>query len=390
MKIIATLSRKIVKHIYNCIVFIIGIYYKTISNNKIILFESLNGFDGNSGEIYDYLRKKEEYKKYIFVWFVNEKKDYYEYNNKKTYVYTHNEKSFMKYVFLRSATIAFYDNVPMNVKNKKAKLIYLTHGCPGIKNVKGIINLPARVDYVLTTSENLVDYSSKMFGYSKEKAFINGLPRNDVLANLKIENTCLFDKSKYEKVIIWLPTFRKSAFDCRDDTRKELPLGIPCIKTHKEYFDLNSFLKKNNTLLLLKLHPGQNLKIIDLPKASNIFVFSQDDIQRKSIKLYSIFHATDALLTDYSSVVFDYMLLNKPIGFIIDDINDYKLGIEFPSYMNRFPGKCIKSIKGIKEFIKDVCKDRDEYKLERKRISEKSNKYNDGKNCERIAKMFCL
>ena len=50
-------------------------------------------------------------------------------------------------------------------------------------------------------------------------------------------------------------------------------------------------------------------------------------LKEKEIKLNQILSATDALITDYSSIYYDYLLTDKPIGLTINDIDEFKMSI---------------------------------------------------------------
>ena len=83
-----------------------------------------------------------------------------------------------------------------------------------------------------------------------------GNPRNDVLFRNTNTKEKLKEFNKYDKIILWLPTFRKAAISNRLDSTFEFPLGLPIIYSTGELNRLNEYLKKNNALILFKLHPA--------------------------------------------------------------------------------------------------------------------------------------
>ena len=70
----------------------------------------------------------------------------------------------------------------------------------------------------------------------------------------------------------------------------------------------------NNSYLVVKKHPLESINITKL--ILKIYFFIEDeDLKNEDIDFYEILGASDLLITDYSSVYFDYLLLNKPIIF---------------------------------------------------------------------------
>ena len=106
--------------------------------------------------------------------------------------------------------------------------------------------------------------------------------------------------------------------------------------------------------------------------------------------VYTLLRNADALITDYSSVYFDYMLLDRPIAFATGDIDFYneERGFIFENPKEYMPGMEIKNIYDVEKFIADTINGMDEFKEARHQVNEKVNYYKDGDSCERIAKRF--
>lgn len=144
--------------------------------------------------------------------------------------------------------------------------------------------------------------------------------------------------------------------------------------------------------MIIKPHPGQDLNYFSAFKNEHILVLTNSDFEDKNIELYEFLSITDSLITDYSSVYIDYLLTEKPIGFTIDDLEDYKNGLGFliDNPKNYMPGQMIKTSSDFIDFIEDLNNDNDNYKDEREKMLNLFHNQKDGKSSERILKYFNL
>lgn len=132
-------------------------------------------------------------------------------------------------------------------------------------------------------------------------------------------------KHKKKQIIGYFPTFRDL-----DEHNKT------CIKTIEK---LNHFAKSHNCLILTKLHFASNTS----------FNFSLEHILNlpPEADLYNFINETDILITDYSSIYFDFLIYNRPILFYCFDYEYYLTqdrGFNF-DYSNFTPGKKCKTFK---------------------------------------------
>ena len=113
---------------------------------------------------------------------------------------------------------------------------------------------------------------------------------------------------------------------------------------------------------------------------------SHDDFVKRKMELYRFMVQCDALITDYSSIFFDYLLLDRPMGFTTDDEDEYTCnrGFSVNNPQSYKPGCFIKTKEELMQFCKDLVDNRDDYKCERKRVNKLSNDYTEGNFCERI------
>ncbi len=190
-------------------------------------------------------------------------------------------------------------------------------------------------------------------------------------------------KEKYKKLILWMPTFRKTTIDDRFKDGEELSeeTGLPLISTMVELEEMDRYLQERDMLLCIKLHPYSELKENNL---TNIVTLKNSDILPKGIKLYEFIKEFDVLLTDYSSISFDFIILDRPIGYTIDDIDKYTRGFCFPNPLDYMPGHHIKNMADLKDFFSDMANNKDPYVQERHKVCDITNKYKDGNSCQRL------
>ena len=220
------------------------------------------------------------------------------------------------------------------------------------------------------------------FNVEISRIFITGLPRNDLLFETKGVLQSLGIKQEYRKIIIWMPTFRNSKSGHNDGMQSET--GLPII-TQSDISLLNEYLHRKNVLLIVKLHPWADRTSIIEHEYSNILLLEEDMIPA-NCSLYNVIGATDVLLTDYSSVYIDYLILNKPIGFVFDDIEKYKQtrGGLYEDMIDYMPGEKINTTEQLYSFIDDICVGKDIHKEEREQITKMFYKYRDNQSCRRI------
>ena len=107
----------------------------------------------------------------------------------------------------------------------------------------------------------------------------------------------------------------------------------------------------------------------------------EKQLSENGLILQDLFCDTVALITDYSSIAFEYMLLDKPIGYILDDIDEYFRGFSVSNPLEYMPGEKIKNIESLFDFLNGLKNYEDKYKYERENLIQKlfgENAYSDG------------
>lgn len=244
-----------------------------------------------------------------------------------------------------------------------------------------------KYDLMISTSDFVTEYSfSKLFDY---KRIINsGYPRNDILINgvqdekdLIMANKSIYEfvKNTNKKVVIYMPTWRPYA-----DIKNPIDLN-----------DLNTFCQENNILFIIKTHPfTRNNSFYDTTFDENEYMYKEE--YENSVlfypttdDIYPLLGLSDLLITDYSSIYFDYLLLDKPILFFVYDKDIYlKEHGEFMLDFNEYtPGKKVFEYDELKNMIK-IEEEANEDNNQRKRIRDMFFIEREGKSsCEILNEM---
>lgn len=216
---------------------------------------------------------------------------------------------------------------------------------------------------IIASSESEAINLSSAFNKPINNISICGLPRNDVF------NKC--DQPTNNNKIIYMPTHRgEGKFDIYNLFETELLF-------------INSELLRLGIDLYVKLHFYHcNIKQCDL---SNIHFISDDEINQD---IYSILNSFDMLITDYSSVYFDFLLSGRPIIFAPFDLDDYLSSDRemYFDYNEVTPGPKCRNWHEVMEWISNFKNNPDLFALDRKLLKDLFHVYQDGSSCERVYK----
>jgi len=383
--------------------FINIIYLK--SENKVIFVSSPN-FTDNSFALFKFLIEDEN-KTYSYTWLIDNTED----------------KGLYKYMMERNTTVSIEKLNDIKILDKKsitgmlayiqAKYIFFTHGfytgmglpksqirmnlwhgmplkSIGYLNAYGDDTTIPKSTFTIATSEIYQRIMSKVFDLRQNKVLLSGQPRCDLLTQT---SHCLkelgIDKRSYQKIIFWAPTYRHSR-------NKKIKDGL--FKSHlpilqeDELEKLNIYLKSIDTFMLVKLHPMDILNTYDFESFTNVKVIKDRVLLKNSCQLYSLLSEIDILLTDYSSIYIDFLLLDRPIVFTIDDFKEYKKtrNFVFKEPEKYMPGPIVNNIQSLITVLNDIIvNNHDNYVKERKDIKKKFHKYENSFS-ERLIKSLKL
>lgn len=374
-----------------CVQKMLLLFLKHKSLQNIIVIESHNDFDCNGGAFYDYLIKNNYNKKYKIVWVLKHPEDAPKCLPRNVVLVPEYKPSVRKDYYICIAKYFTYDQ-NCHTKLKKGQIsIYFSHGSVGLKDCTGLISLPDNLDYCLTASDFFapIDARQYLWEYPNKKQVICGFPEHDRFYDNKTGDLEKIVDYKFDKVILWMPTFRVTDLN-RKDSIIEQKLGIPLISTLEEYKSIDEKLKQKNVLLIIKIHPKQNLETLMIKDTGNIKVLTGDRVKVLNVDNIALMKDVDALVSDYSSAAYDFLHMNKPIAYDFSDLESYSRGIVVDDPHEMIAGHEIKNIEDFYNFIDDVSEGKDPYKKQREQLFDKIFKYHDGNSCKRIAELLKL
>ncbi|WP_458454562.1 CDP-glycerol glycerophosphotransferase family protein [Methanobrevibacter sp.] len=290
------------KHKVYGILFRLFRYTKIQDNHISFVIDSKESFKGNL----DYIKKEFEKRgNYEFHFFYKDKLSFDAFK----------KLAGSRYIFLNDN---FFPFAFMNFKSENT-VVQLWHAPGASKKFGGSVDFESReilskisenTDYLITTSEKIKDHYSEAFQMPTSKIKALGLPRMDYyfedhdLENLKADFCRRYNVSGDKKIILYAPTFR-------DEEKYNNVFN---------YLDLDKFneVLGEEYVLALRLHPKIKNFYKDDISSKGHYVDVSDFESEQELMLIS-----DILITDYSSIMIEYAILNRPIIFFTYDLDSY-------------------------------------------------------------------
>jgi CDP-glycerol glycerophosphotransferase (TagB/SpsB family) len=369
-----------------------------LKNRKLVLFGAFRGkhFGDNSGSLYLYCIKyhKEEYR---CIWLTDSL-------DVISYIRGIGGEAYLKksiagiWLSLRAAIIVTThhtnDVLLFNPSLQRPKVLYLYHGCPNRKghttskrsvfsNDPEQLKLRNSITCMIATSVWVSDRQRMLIPVLPSQVSITGYPRTDLLFEPdKSVNNYLqkkYDLGDY--TVLYATTWRKW------ESARYFPL---------EGFDLNvlsDYLKERNIKIILRPHPA------DLKRQKNNLLWKSLQEMNDTIKVVTqeeladvqpLLHLSNCLITDYSSVYHDFLLLNRPIIFLPYDINEYEQRIGgFNMDYERFsPGPKPKTQAEFLGCLEMFMNQEDPFLEKRLKIRDIIHDHKDGQSCRRVYELI--
>ena len=233
--------------------------------------------------------------------------------------------------------------------------------------------------HLISPSRYTSEIMRSAYAFSGEAVEL-GYPRNDILTGTDVaeQEKRVRDELAIPpgiKTVLYAPTFRDDAASSRGKFRFDLPMDL-------EEFDRRF---GEDTILMLRMHVLVS-NAVSIPESLRhriIDVSSHPDIQE-------LYLASDVLITDYSSVFFDYSLLRRPIIFYAYDLENYRDNLRgfYLDYESALPGPIVEEENDLWDALSSALAGADLPGVNRDEFIEKFAPNDDGHAARRVVERF--
>ncbi len=348
-------------------------------DQKLIVFEAYHGkkYTCSPKAIYEEMIKDDRFKDFSLVWAFQDIHEYEDVEElKRAKIVDYNSEAY--YEFYAKAKYIVTNSINVKIPSLREGQTYIQtwHGTPlkklgfdlstekgsslnSLKEIADRYGLESKkINYMVSPSKFTTEKLTSSFRLaeynSKAQVVETGYPRNDYLINHQQENIIKIKenigiKDNKKKIILYAPTFRDNSHDSA--------IGY----TYDLGFEINNLKKQ----LDLEKHKDFIINATDYPEINELYIIS------------------DLLITDYSSVFFDFAVLGKPIIFYMYDLKEYRDHIRgFYVDLKELPGEIVEKEENLIKAIRDAAKFTIDSRY--KKFNDKYNYLEDGKASKRV------
>lgn len=358
-------------------------------NHRIILFESNMGrnYTGNPKAIYEEMIRLGLDKKYRCYFILEDKETSipgtariikrnrfrYFYYFAKAGIWI-SDTRFPKYIIKRPGTIYIqtWHGTPLKRLALDLDAVYMSGELSLEDYKRNFYDNVQTWDYLISQNNYSTEIFKKAFGFSKQILEI-GYPRNDIL--FRKNNKDDIDRIKAQlglplnkRIILYAPTWRDNEYYSNGIYKFNTGLNFPLLMKQL----------KGDTVVLVKYHYLIKDRI-DW-SAYKGFLYSFD----KSYDISLLYLVSDMMITDYSSVMFDYSILKRPMLFYCYDLCEYKdklRGFYF-DFLMEAPGPVVETTEALIESIHGY--DYEQYRERYEAFIAKYNHVDDGNASQKV------
>ncbi|AZV55527.1 CDP-glycerol glycerophosphotransferase family protein [Clostridium sp. AWRP] len=371
---------------------LLSIANKIIPKSNIVLFSSYPAFSDNSLALFHYIvnNRKDIIECYRLYWGQSNNDKVPEIVKENVDVTVVEKGSFKGiWTFLRAkyifSTHGYFSEVYSGAGQSQ---VNLWHG-NGYKSITDKDRM-YRGDLTIVTGDIYRKIHSRVLDMDENRVITTGLPRNDWLfSKEKALEKLGVSKESYKKIYIWMPTYRKASIGHSGVDGNATAFGISTMNA-EQFRKLEDVLLNNNCLLIIKPHPMDSMLLAGLGKYEHIRVITNIDLENNDIQLYELLPETDGLLSDYSSVVVDYLLLGKPITMVLSDMDEYRKsrGFVFDLVEDYFPGPIVSDFDSLLNYFQEADTIDNQWLSKRLKLKKVFHKYDDACSSERVCNLI--
>lgn len=368
-------------------------------DENMVFFSSFNGkyYTDSPKSIYLYMKSNPEFKNYKFVWAFSEPENHKDLECKNTIIVKQGSKSYEKYLSMAKYWVTNHRVYDYIYPKKSQIYVQCWHGTPlkrlgfDLQKTDNALNTlkemqhkylieAKKINYMVSpskfTSEKLRSAFNLKKVHKENNIIEQGYPRNDFLYNHTEEDVKRIKQRLgidgiNKKIILYAPTWR--------DNQHQAGVGY----TYKTEVDFDKLQKElqNEYIILFRAHYFVS-NSFDFEKYKG-FIYNVSDLD----DVNETYVVSDILITDYSSVFFDYANLKRPMLFYMYDFEEYKDEMrgfyidldELPGEITKTEDELINAIRHTKTF---------EYNEKYKKFNDKFNYLDDGQAAKRTVEKF--
>lgn len=272
------------------------------------------------------------------------------------------QRLFLPYAFIRGRKtfVNLWHGIPLKRLGSQAKDTWETIVTYGIQDF----------DVWIASSDVEGLALASCYGLSLDDIWIVGTPRNDALFAAGRERA-----RTGVRTILYAPTWRDGSQDARFLPFDDLDMNA-----------LEEFLRRTDSRLVMRRHLVERLSSSPATEVSSRILEDDGSLYTSTRDLLM---ETDVLVTDYSSIYLDYIVLNRPIVFVPYDLAEYekKRGFLF-DYHEVTPGPKVGTFQEFLQALEDAISRPEAYAAERRRVTDRFHKHQDGEACRRLARLL--
>jgi CDP-glycerol glycerophosphotransferase len=364
-------------------------YYQTEQlNKKMVLFESFHGLamSCNPYAIFKYMLTRPEFSDYKYIWVINDKTSIPEqYLSHKNIIFVKRESDlYLKYIN-RAGFLINNNSFPPYFIRKEGQIYLNTwHGTPlktlgkdinsGFFEHRNVVRNFYQTTHIISPNSHTthVMYDQHDIAGSYDKLWAEtGYPRIDLTLDKSGEiakkTRQVLSVKADEQVLLYAPTYRGLSIGKTSDETEKI----------EEVLEL---LSQTGYRVLFRGHHKSEKKI----KSSKLSEFVVPSV----IDTNELLSVVDVLITDYSSIAFDFMVTEKPIIYYIYDLEDYKKERGLYFSMESMAGDKCKSLSELSKSIKAIDLQNWKISSQYKKSKEEFCPYDDGNVSKRVVDML--
>jgi len=210
---------------------------------------------------------------------------------------------------------------------------------------------------------------SSQLHFDLRKCYVTGQARLDCIKDAsgydKIEKIFGSRIKKYKRYIFFAPSFRANSSSHSGTIFSENIFRLK--EFDKERFD--DFLKKNDAAFVYKLHPVEQTAFSGrtFSLSEDCFELTDKTLFENDIRYDELLNVFDVMISDYSSIAYDFLILNRPIVYLIPDYEEYKSekGFVFHNIDMFMPGEKVFGFEELLSALEEAFQNPEKYKKER-------------------------